>query len=291
MNRFHLGLAAAIVSACSLGACGGEDPTEVGQSGAQVATVEVSPSSPTLTALGASVQLSAVAKDASGNMISGKTFTWTSSAEGVATVQSGVVTAVANGTATITATTDAVSGSTDITVNQTVSSVVVTPPTATLLKADTTRLTASPTDANGNQASADPSVATVDAAGLVTGVAMGSTTITATSDGGVEGSASITVSVLGLVAVSAGGQHTCGVAVSGTAYCWGSNSGGQLGIGMGGDQATPAVVSGGLLFQSVDAGQDHTCGITTSGDARAATLTAGAEETMASSVRAKRHRV
>ena len=274
MNRI-LGSAVLIFSASLLvGACGSDgSPAEVTPP-PQVATVEVSPSSPTLNALGASVQLSPVAKDASGNTISGKTFTWNSSAEGVATVQSGVVTAVANGTATITATTDAVSGSTDVTVNQTVSGVAVTPQTATIVTGGTTRLTASPNDANGNQvanrtvtwASADPAVATVDAAGLVTGVAMGSTTIVATSDG-TDGSASITVSVLGLVAVSAGGQHTCGVAASGAAYCWGSNSRGQLGIGTGLDQVKPTMVSGGLSFQSVDAGQDHTCGITASGDA------------------------
>ncbi|MFQ6047702.1 MAG: PQQ-binding-like beta-propeller repeat protein, partial [Gemmatimonadales bacterium] len=52
-----------------------------------------------------------------GSAISGKTFTWASSDESVATVSSsGLVTAVASGMATITATTDAVSGEATITV-------------------------------------------------------------------------------------------------------------------------------------------------------------------------------
>ena len=69
-----------------------------------VADVEVSPGTNTIAALGATVQFTAVAKDASGGTITGQTFTWTSSASGVATVNAtGLVTAVGNGAATITA--------------------------------------------------------------------------------------------------------------------------------------------------------------------------------------------
>jgi serine protease len=57
------------------------------------------------------VQFTATAKDANGAAISGKTFTWNSSAAGVASISaSGLATAVANGSSTITASTDGVDG-------------------------------------------------------------------------------------------------------------------------------------------------------------------------------------
>lgn len=31
--------------------------------------------------------------------------------------------------------------------------------------------------------------------------------------------------------ISAGGWHSCGISIEGIAYCWGSNSYGQLGVG------------------------------------------------------------
>jgi len=81
--------------------------------------------------------------------------------------------------------------STPFNINVPVASVVVSPASATVLAGQTVRLTATPTDAGGNAlsgrvvtwASSDASIATVDAAGLVTGVRVGATTITATSEG------------------------------------------------------------------------------------------------------------
>lgn len=73
--------------------------------GVRGATVTVTPTSPTLSSPGATQQMTATARDASNNAISGVTFTWTSSNTAVATVSSsGLVTTVASGTATITAT-------------------------------------------------------------------------------------------------------------------------------------------------------------------------------------------
>src|SRR5256885_3576942 len=67
--------------------------------------------------------------------------------------------------------------------------------------------------------------------------------------------------------ISAGVWHTCGVAPSGVAYCWGDNFFGQLGDGTGVARATPVPVAGALRFAAVSAGSFHTCGITTSGAA------------------------
>ena len=44
--------------------------------------------------------------------------------------------------------------------------------------------------------------------------------------------------------VSAGGQHTCGLALTTLVYCWGSNSEGQLGNGTRTGHLTPVAVAG-----------------------------------------------
>jgi hypothetical protein len=69
-----------------------------------------------------------------------------------------------------------------------------------------------------------------------------------------------------LVSLAAGGEHTCGLTATGAAYCWGSNSNGQLGTGTIGGTFVPAgPVSGGLTFVSLSAGGSYTCGVTPSG--------------------------
>ena len=74
-----------------------------------VATVEVSPPI-TSVLVGVPVGLTAVAKEASGAVIPGKVFNWTSTAATVATVTAGTVTTLAPGNATITASVDGRSG-------------------------------------------------------------------------------------------------------------------------------------------------------------------------------------
>lgn len=75
--------------------------------------------------------------------------------------------------------------------------------------------------------------------------------------------------------IRAGRRHTCAIATSGDAYCWGANSGGQLGR----DTLTgtcmyavlnscsnwPLLVAGGLNFTEVSAGFEHSCGVITGG--------------------------
>ena len=65
----------------------------------------------------------------------------------------------------------------------------------------------------------------------------------------------------------AGSAHTCALATSGDAYCWGSNANGQLGEGSQTRATQPVKVAGGFLFASISAGGSHTCGVTTGGDA------------------------
>ena len=167
-----------------------------------VSSVTVVPAEASFEALDDTVRLTSEAFDANGHAVAGAEFSWETSDDAVATVDaSGLVTAVANGTATITATTGEASGSATVTVAQVVSSVTVAPMEANFeALGDTLRLTAEAIDANGSSvtdaefswASSDESVATVDATGLVTAIASGSVTITATS-GSVSGSATVTV--------------------------------------------------------------------------------------------------
>ncbi len=167
-----------------------------------VASVTVSPATASLT-VGQTVQLTATPKDANGNPLTGRTVTWSSSDNTIATVNGGgLVTGVgAGGPVTITATSERQSGT--ATVNVTVApvaSVTVAPSSANIAITGTVQLTATPKDANGNPltgraiswSSSDNTIATVNGSGLVTGVAAGSVTITATSEGK-SGTASITV--------------------------------------------------------------------------------------------------
>ena len=169
----------------------------------KVKTVTVSPPTATV-ALGQTVQLTATLRDASGNVLTGRTVTWSSSNLAVATVSaSGLVTAGAVASqATITATSEGQSGTATVTVvsNAPVATVTVTPATASVAVGQTVRLTATLRDANGNVLSGrtvlwtsdNAVVATVDGTGLVSGVSAGPAVITATSEGK-SGSASVTV--------------------------------------------------------------------------------------------------
>jgi hypothetical protein len=80
-----------------------------------VASVEVTPAADTVRA-GLTTQLTATPKDAQGNALTGRTITWSSDDETVATVDMGVVTGESSGTATITATSEGQSGAADVTV-------------------------------------------------------------------------------------------------------------------------------------------------------------------------------
>jgi len=169
-----------------------------------VASLAVSPTSASVQA-GQTVQLSATPKDANGNPLSGRTVTWSSSNVGVATVSAtGLVSGVAAGTATITATSEGQSSPATVTVTAVpVASVAVSPASANVQAGQTVQLSATPKDATGNPlsgrtvtwSSSNPAVAAVNGSGLVSGVAAGSATITATSEGQ-SGTSTVTVTAV-----------------------------------------------------------------------------------------------
>src|SRR2546428_818630 len=175
-----------------------------------VAAVTVTPPTATI-GVGQTAQYLAITRDAFGNPLGGRTVTWSSSNPAVATVNgAGQATGVAVGAATLTATSEGKSGTAAITVATVpVASVTVSPATASVQVGQTVPLAATPKDANGNSlsgrtiawSSGSPAVATVSASGLVTGVAAGSATITATSEGQ-SGTATITVSTVPVASVT-----------------------------------------------------------------------------------------
>lgn len=179
----------ALVSLCTvaLAACGGDSSGPPA-----VASVEVtSPTSDII--IGLTAQLSATARDAKGNALTGRTTSWSTSSQSVATVSNaGVVTGVATGTAIIRATVEGKIGTTTLNVIvPPVASVTVTAPSTTLQTGQTTQATAVTRDASNNVvtgraitwSTSDQSIATVSVTGVVIGLTAGSVTITAASEG------------------------------------------------------------------------------------------------------------
>jgi alpha-tubulin suppressor-like RCC1 family protein len=65
------------------------------------------------------------------------------------------------------------------------------------------------------------------------------------------------------VNVSAGGNFTCAMELSGAAWCWGAGASGQIGDGANAQRNVPTRVQGGHLFTRVTTGSLHACGIDT----------------------------
>ena len=138
--------------------------------------------------------LAVITRDSAARVLAGRTVTWTSSSPSVAVASpSGIVTGVGVGTAVITAVSEGKSANATITVSAPapVTTVSLTPTLATVDVGSTLGLVAALRDAAGTVlqnrvvewTSSDPAIASVSATGVVTGLAAGKSTITATSEG------------------------------------------------------------------------------------------------------------
>ncbi len=188
----HAGILSVAVVLLGFGSCSKTNDKTNLVGPTPVASVAVSPGSATIATAG-SVSLTATPKNASGGTLSGRVVTWSSDNTAAATVNgSGLVSGVAAGSATITATCEGKTGTSDITVSIVpVASVTVSPTSASVQEGSTTQLTATPKDAGGipllgrvlTWSSGNTAAATVNGSGLVSGVAAGTATITATCEG------------------------------------------------------------------------------------------------------------
>ena len=174
-----------------------------------VSKVIVAPASVTLR-VGDAFQFTDTTKDASGNVLTGRTVVWSSSDTTIAPVdQAGLVLAKALGTVTITATSGKASGTGSVTVSLVpVKKIVIAPSTPSVIVHDSTQLSATTEDSVGNVltgrpvtwSSSNTAISTVDANGVVTGVKVGVDTITATS-GSATASVPFTVQAVPINAV------------------------------------------------------------------------------------------
>lgn len=130
-------------------------------------------------------------------------FTWNSANPAIAIVDTtGLVTGIAPGTTTVTATDSAgVRGTATVDVRQ----VNVTPATGSVGAGGTLQLSASGGAAPYSWRTGGSTLASVDANGLVTGIAAGTVTITATDIDGFMGSATITVGAAAATPAPGGG--------------------------------------------------------------------------------------
>ena len=247
-----------------------------------VASVTVTPNA-TSVKVGSTVALTATLEDDQGNVLTGRTVTWSTSAPATATVDaaSGVVTGVAVGTATLTATSEGKTGSTTVTVASAakpVDAILLAPVLDTLEAFSSEMIGRILKDADGNVvtnraiqwSSSNPAVAAIDpVTGMLTAVDRGTVTVTATSEGK---SATVTrVIVIKYRSISAGTMHACDIASGGIAWCWGLNGNeGRLGsdlLSADAMSATPVKVPGGLRFAQLSTYGRHTCGVTLDGKA------------------------
>jgi uncharacterized protein YjdB len=167
-----------------------------------VAAVVLAPTDFTLQ-IGQTRQLTATITDAGGRAIAGRRVDFSSSDPAIATVNSsGVVAAVAPGTATLRAQSEGKTADSRVTVVQVaVASITISPAGSQTIQMNATlQLTATTRDANGQVltgrtiawTTGNAQVATVSAAGVVTPVSLGTTSITAQSEAAVQ-SAQVTI--------------------------------------------------------------------------------------------------
>ena len=256
-----------------------------------VASVAVDPSSVAVGA-GLAVQLSATVIGTSGDTLINRVVTWSSSAPGVASVDSnGLVTGQAAGSATITATSEGVDGTSNVTVQVNLAFPALDggySHTCSLTANGVTYCWGGNTDGQlGSGVVSSGSAVPIRVTGSVTFASLypgGLHTCALTAGGdawcwgnnargqlgsGDTVSSAVPVAVGGgqiFTQLTGGFSHVCGLTSSGAAYCWGSNTQGELGIGNTTQRVTPTLVSGGHQFVALSARGAHSCGLTTTGE-------------------------
>ncbi|MGO8786575.1 MAG: beta strand repeat-containing protein [Terriglobia bacterium] len=252
MKRLWLALLAALF----LGGCGGGS-SSTSNTAPTLATITVTAASSSI-AVNATDQFTAVAKDSSGNSMSGVTFTWASSATSVAAISStGMATGALAGTTQITASSGGVTSSA-VTLTVTpgpVATIAVTAGSSSVAVNATDQFTAVAKDSVGDTisgltftwASSATTVATINSSGLATGALAGTTQITAASGGVTSSGVTLTVTPGPVATISvtppspsiavggteqfiAAAKDSAGDTINGLTFTWASSASGVASI-------------------------------------------------------------
>ncbi len=207
LSSMVAGAGVALLAACGDGSSGVTPPAVP-----VVSRVDVSAATTALTPQ-QTVQLSAVARTSSGTVVGSAQPVWSSTAPTIATVNaSGLVTGVAAGSATIRATVGSVNGTLDVTVTSgagVLATVVVNAQDLSIQLGQLTQATVSGRDATGGAAAlgtrtvtwstSNASIATINSAGVVTGVGVGTVSVQASvADGAAPKTATVPLTVTGI---------------------------------------------------------------------------------------------
>jgi uncharacterized protein YjdB len=187
------------------------DSTSLTVVAAHLTSISVSPSAASL-AIGTEQQFTATGTFDDGSTQVLPSVQWSSSAQNVLTVSStGLGAAIVAGTSTVTATSGSISGTASVTVSSaTLVSLAIAPANSTMPDEANKQFTATGTFSDSTTQdltqlalwkSSNPAVATINASGLVTSVATGSTTVQA-SLGSVVQSTMLTVSNVALASIA-----------------------------------------------------------------------------------------
>ena len=149
-----------------------------------------------------------------------------------------------------------------------VAAVSVTPDGQLVVVDGSGQLTAEVTDSDGTVltgrtvtwTSLDDTLATVSNGGEVSAISYGDARIVATSEG--KSDTVIVRARLRFTDVVAGGNVTCGLLASGSAWCWGLNRNGGLGARLAANKSeVPVRVADGHHFTTITVGGTHACGL------------------------------
>jgi alpha-tubulin suppressor-like RCC1 family protein len=224
-----------------------------------------------------SLALRAVVYDTNLGELPGRTITWQTTSALAKINANGVVTGVAPGTTFVRASTGGVSDSIQILVLPEVDSLVLSPVVVGIVPGATTQVypvlyrNGIPELDYGRPlhwTSSNPAAATVTGnfIGDVSGLATGSTTITATGSGATA-SMRVDVDLVSFTAIATGDGAYCGLTTTNRVYCQGVNSAQELGHPFVSGSSTPLRVEGIPLGKQVVFGGESGCVLGATGSA------------------------